>query len=107
MSIQKLNEEVFIKKYIERIIMMKKITMFYLENCPHCKNAWKMIEELKEKKLEYANIKIEKIEESRNVRIAEAHDYYYVPTFYVDGVKLHEGVPTIEKIEAVLKAAIQ
>jgi len=29
-----------------------------------------------------------------------------VPTFYVDGVKLHEGIPNIDKIEAVLKAAI-
>lgn len=80
--------------------------MFYLENCPHCKKAFKMLEVLKEKNQQYANIQIEKIEESKNVRIAEAHDYYYVPTFYVDGVKLHEGVPTLEKIEAVLKAAI-
>lgn len=85
---------------------MKKVTMFYLENCPHCKKALKMLEVLTEKKPQYANIQIEKIEESKNVHIAEAHDYYYVPTFYVDGVKLHEGVPTLEKIEAVLKAAI-
>lgn len=85
---------------------MKKVTMFYLENCPHCKKAFKMLEVLKEKNQQYANIQIEKIEESKNVHIAEAHDYYYVPTFYVDGVKLHEGVPTLEKIEAVLKAAI-
>ncbi|MDD2495996.1 MAG: thioredoxin family protein [Tissierellia bacterium] len=85
---------------------MKKVTMFYLENCPHCKKALKILEELKSKNSLYANVQIEKIEESKNVRIAEAHDYYYVPTFYVDGVKLHEGVPTLEKIESVLKAAI-
>ncbi len=85
---------------------MKKVTMFYLENCPHCKKAFKMLEALKEKNPQYSNIHIEKVEESKNVHIAEAHDYYYVPTFYVDGVKLHEGVPTLEKIEAVLKAAI-
>ncbi|MDD4779247.1 MAG: thioredoxin family protein [Tissierellia bacterium] len=85
---------------------MKKVTMFYLENCPHCKKASKILEELKSKNSLYANVQIEKIEESKNVRIAEAHDYYYVPTFYVDGVKLHEGVPTLEKIESVLKAAI-
>lgn len=85
---------------------MKKITMFYLESCPHCKKAFKMIEVLKLKKPEYANVEIEKIEESKNAHIAEAHDYYYVPTFYVDGVKIHEGVPSLEKIEAVLKSAI-
>jgi glutaredoxin len=85
---------------------MKKVTMFYLESCPHCKKAFKMIEALKVKNHEYANIEIETIEESKNVHIAEAHDYYYVPTFYVDGVKIHEGVPSLNKIEAVLKAAV-
>jgi len=85
---------------------MKKVTMFYLENCPHCKKAFKMIEILREKKPEYNNIQIEKIEESKNAHIAEAHDYFYVPCFYVDGVKVHEGVPSIDKIEDVLKSAI-
>lgn len=85
---------------------MKKVTMFYLENCPHCKKAQKMLDELKEKNSQYSKIQIEKIEESKDVHIASAHDYYYVPTFYVDGVKLHEGVPSLDKIEAVLKAAL-
>ncbi|MBP1925005.1 glutaredoxin [Sedimentibacter acidaminivorans] len=85
---------------------MKKVTMFYLEGCPHCKKAFKMIDVLKEKKPEYENVQIEKIEESKNAHIAETHDYYYVPTFYVDGVKIHEGVPSLDKIEAVLKSAI-
>ena len=52
-------------------------------------------------------IKIEMIEESQNVQAANAHDYYYVPAFYVGGVKVHEGVPTFEKIENVLKEAIK
>ena len=26
---------------------MKKITMFYLEDCPYCKNAFKAMDELK------------------------------------------------------------
>lgn len=85
---------------------MKKITMFYLENCPHCKKAQKMIDVLQEKNTQYSKIQIDKIEESQNVHIAGAYDYYYVPTFYVDGVKLHEGVPSLDKIEAVLKAAL-
>ena len=85
---------------------MKKVTMFYLENCPHCKKASRLIEELISENPKYSNVSIERIEESKNVRIAEAHDYYYVPTFYVDGVKIHEGVPTKEKVEAVFKAAI-
>lgn len=85
---------------------MKKVTLFYLENCPHCKKAFKMIEVLKANRPEYANIQIELIEESKNVHIANAHDYYYVPAFYVDGAKLHEGIPSLDKIETVLKAVI-
>jgi len=84
---------------------MKKVTMFYLENCPHCKRAFSMIEDLKSKNPNYSNVEIELIEETKNVQAANAHDYYYVPTFYVDGVKMLEGVPTLDKIEAVLEKA--
>ena len=86
---------------------MKKVTMFYLENCPHCKNAQKMMDELKNNNPEYSCVKIEKIEESKNVRIASNYDYYYVPTYYVDGQKIHEGVPTLDKVENVFKKAIE
>lgn len=86
---------------------MKKVKAFYLENCPHCKKAFKMIEELKAKNPEYSKIDIEYIEESKQVSIASAHDYYLVPTFYVDEVKIHEGVPTLEKIEEVFIKAIK
>ncbi|WP_312811425.1 thioredoxin family protein [Sedimentibacter sp.] len=85
---------------------MKKIKAFYLQNCPHCKRAFKVLEELKSQNSSYSEIDIEYIEESENVQAASAHDYYYVPTFYVDGVKIHEGVPTLEKLEEVLKKAL-
>ncbi len=61
---------------------MKKVKIFYLENCPHCRRAFKMLDELQSKNPKYS------------------------ATFYVDGVKLHEGVPTMEKIEEVLKKAV-
>ena len=86
---------------------MKKVKAFYLENCPHCRRAFKMLDELRSENPEYAEVEFEFIEESRDVKIASAHDYYLVPTFYVDGVKVHEGVPTVEKIEEVLKKAIK
>ncbi len=84
---------------------MKKTKMFYLESCPHCRRAFKMLEELQAKNPKYSDVEIELIEESKNVHIAEAHDYYLVPTFFVDGVKIHEGIPTMDKIEEVLKKA--
>ena len=86
---------------------MKKIIMFYLQNCPHCRNAERMMNELIEKNPSYKNIKIEKIEESKNAKIASTYDYYYVPTYYVNGEKIHEGVPTIDKIENVFKKALE
>ena len=86
---------------------MKKVKMFYMENCPHCRKAFKMIDEIKSKDPKYSNVEIECIEETKEVQIANAHDYYYVPTFYEDGVKLHEGVPTEEKIEKVFQEALK
>lgn len=85
---------------------MNKITMFYLENCPHCKRAMNIIEELKSKNPKYSKLEFEFIEESKNVKVANAHDYYYVPAFFVKGEKLFEGVPSKEKIEEVLEKSI-
>ena len=86
---------------------MKKVIMFYLQNCPHCKNAQRMMDELTDKNSEYKNIEIEKIEESKNAKIASTYDYYYVPTYYVDGQKIHEGVPSLEKVNNVFKKALE
>ena len=86
---------------------MKKIDYFYLEHCPHCKKADKMIAELMQNHPEYRGIEIAKIEEKQNPLIAEKFDYFYVPCMFVDGVKLHEGVPTQESLENVLKKACE
>ncbi|HOQ76670.1 MAG TPA: glutaredoxin [Thermoclostridium sp.] len=85
---------------------MKKVTMFMIPTCPYCMRAEGYLKSLMENNPEYRAIEIERIDETRNPDIAEQYDYWYVPTFYVDGEKIHEGVPTLEKIEAVLKAAI-
>ena len=34
-----------------------------------------------------------------------AFDYYYVPCYYVDGVKVHEGHAERADVEAVFRAA--
>lgn len=86
---------------------MKKVKVFYMEGCPHCRKAFRILDELKANNPEYSDIDMEYIDENKDVKAANAHDYYYVPTFFVDGVKLHEGVPTEEKIERVLIEAIK
>ena len=85
---------------------MKEVKMFMFEGCPHCKKAQELIEALKEKCNEYAQIKILSVDEKKDPQIADAYDYYYVPAFFVDEVKVHEGVPSEEKIIIVLDKAL-
>ncbi len=85
---------------------MKEILMFMLPRCPHCKRARGMIEELCTEHPEYAAVPIKMVDEEEEVELANCHDYNLVPCFYVDEVKLHEGVPSKESIENVFKKAL-
>ena len=85
---------------------MKRITLFYLENCPFCKKAMAAIDELK-KQDRYKDIEIEMIEESKQPEVADKYDYYYVPTFYIDGRKVHEGGIFPDEVKAVLEQAVE
>ena len=86
---------------------MKRVKLFYLKNCPFCKKALRYIEELKAEHAELAAVDIEMIEESELPDVADKFDYYYVPTFYVDGVKEHEGGIYPEEVERILRKALQ
>ena len=70
---------------------MKPVKLFYQERCPFCKKALRYIEELKEEHPE----------------LADQYDYYYVPTFYVDGVKVHEAGIFKNEMEALLRKVIE
>lgn len=50
---------------------------------------------------------IEMIEESEQPALADTFDYYYVPTFYVDGVKVHECGVYPEEMEKILRSALE
>ncbi len=86
---------------------MKSVKLFYLKNCPFCKKALRYIEELKAEHAELAAVDIEMIEESELPDVADKFDYYYVPTFYVDGVKEHEGGIYPEEVERILRKALE
>ena len=66
-----------------------------------------MIEKLVEENPAYGNIPIRRVDESVEVEFANSLDYYYVPTFYVAGEKLMEGIPTEEKVREVLDRALE
>lgn len=86
---------------------MKPIVMIILENCPHCKNARRWMDELKQENPQYQELQIEMIDEGIHPEVSKTYtNYYYVPSYYVDGVKAHEGVPTKEIIRNVLEAAL-
>ncbi len=74
--------------------------------CPHCAKALSMIEKLKESNSAYETVVIDVIDEKLNPSEADKYDYYYVPSFFIDGEKIHEGVPTEEAVEKVLKTAL-
>ena len=86
---------------------MKRVKLFYLKNCPFCKKALRYIEELKAEHAEMAAVDIEMLEESELPDVADKFDYYYVPTFYVDGIKEHEGGIYPEEVERILRKALE
>ena len=62
---------------------------------------------------EYKAIPISKVDERKEVAFANAHDYYYVPTLYLDEEKAYECSPQDhfddikQHFEEVLKKAFE
>ena len=70
---------------------MKEILLFYLEDCGYCHKARRALKELMDELPGASALRITAIEESREPELADRYDYYAVPSFYVDGVKLFEA----------------
>lgn len=85
---------------------MKEILMMMMAGCPHCRRARAWMEELCEEHPEFREVPVRMVDETLEPDFAQTLDYYYVPTYFVEGRKLHEGVPTKEAIEAVYRAAL-
>jgi thiol-disulfide isomerase/thioredoxin len=83
---------------------MKKIQLFYLEYCPHCKKTRADLNVLL-KEDRFKELEIEMIEESVQKELADQYDYYYVPCFYVDDIKAKEGALSMKDVEEVLMMA--
>ncbi|MDO4792935.1 MAG: thioredoxin family protein [Filifactor alocis] len=87
---------------------MKPVYMLITDWCPHCKKAKEWMKELVEENPEYAKVEIEIIDEEKTPEKIKEHNfnYYYVPTYYVEGDKVHEGVPTKEIVKSVYEKAL-
>jgi len=84
---------------------MNKPMIFVLEQCPYCKKALYSLEEL-QKEEPYQAMEFEIIEETQQKEIADSYDYYYVPSIFYNGNKLHEGALEKEELKAVLDAIL-
>ena len=85
---------------------MKTIIMFETSWCPYCKKAHKFMDELMKENPRYKNLKIQIIDEEQEPEVANSYDYYYVPTYYLESEKVHEGVPNKKVIEKLFNSAI-
>lgn len=87
---------------------MKKLTLFYLSDCPYCHHARRALAELREENPAYGAAEIEWIEESERPELAARYDYYYVPTLFDGGTKLYEARPSegYEDVKRNLRSAL-
>lgn len=87
---------------------MKDLTIFYLDDCPYCRNAKRALGELMAEDPAYAGTPIRWVEESREPDLAAKFDYYYVPTAYLGDRKLFEAAPgdSFETCKEQLRSAL-
>lgn len=86
---------------------MKPILMFTMESCPYCRKAHHWMEQLRNENPAFTALDITIIDETLQPGIANQYDYYYVPTYYVDGIKVHEGAATKEIVKGVFEKAYE
>lgn len=85
---------------------MKKLILYMKADCPYCRNALRWMDGLLEAEPVYRNVPLEIIDEDLYPDVAAQADYYYVPCFFVDGVKEHEGAATEKTVRRVFDLAL-
>ncbi len=86
---------------------MKRVQLFHFVGCPYCAAAERWVSEVLKEHPELAGLSIERIDEHVHPEIADRYDYWFVPTFYVEGKKVHEGACTKKIVERVLLSALE
>ena len=65
------------------------------------------MDELKNENPKYKEIPLKLIDERKEPNIANQYDYYYVPSYYIEDEKIHEGVATKDIIKQVYEKALK
>jgi len=84
---------------------MKELTMFYFPECPYCRQAFRWHEEIFREHPEYRDVPLRLVDEHAETALAESYDYWYVPTYFLDGEKLGEGVKEKSVVETAFRRA--
>ena len=90
-----------------------ELLFFYLPGCPYCRRAEEILAGLIAEKPEYGAVKIRRVNESAEAKLAGQYDYWHVPSFFLDGKKLYEADPRESEqavrsaLQAVLDAALE
>lgn len=89
--------------------MENKLTIFYLENCPYCRNAIRAAKELETELPGFSPDLINWIEERQHADIADRYDYYRVPSIFLGDRKLYECSSShdYDEIKRQLKNAVE
>jgi thioredoxin 1 len=85
---------------------MKELLFFEIPSCPHCKLAVRFLKELYQEDPRYEAVSVRVIDETKEKALADSYDYWYVPCFFLDGQKLHEGHAEKADIRAVLERCL-
>ena len=85
---------------------MKKITMFTMASCPYCQSARSWMDEILKSDAKYAEIPLTITDEVKEPELAAKFDYYYVPTYYINDKKVHEGAATFDIVKKVFDDAL-
>ena len=78
-----------------------------MESCPYCKSARKWMSEVLKSDAKYNKIPLTVIDEVEEPELAAKFDYYYVPTYYIDDTKVHEGAASFEIVKRVFDSAAE
>ena len=85
---------------------MKPVLMFMTSWCSFCRRAFQIIDTLREENDAYNAVEITVVDEDIRREYADTFDYYFVPAFFIGDKKVHEGIPTKEKIQSVFEKAL-
>ena len=86
---------------------MQELTYFYLNGCPHCRDADRWLQEICAEEPALAAVPIRRVEERENAPLADQYDYWYVPCLYLGQEKLIEGPTDRAALRAALQRAAQ